>query len=362
MHEMLSMNNNIPFNIGTVINPGHRVIVDAPVFRKVRLLYPSRINAMAIDPAKVAINCHSCFTPGEVFFAVDIPLEVEMSIRDDNEICIEHSRKSLILHAVRLMTWATGFNSGIDIKVSGKEIPHCGFGSSGRLLAAIAAAINELQGRPIGNNELQVFLAQNHGEEISGNPKQLMPVQCIGGGASAGLHYGGAQVITGNSVTIGTYHVPASYRVVIGWPAVPYFKDSKEALDKELDNISKFFEIGQKYGDKIAYRILHELLPSFVSGDFAAAGDIIEWYRYDLGSNAACSFSHPDMLEWANILRSNKKKLNISICGISSVGPAVYAVTDSESVNACERLFDKLNLQHISVDFWNETYKIIELQ
>jgi predicted sugar kinase len=360
MDNILSKEKLKSFKAGFVINTCRKKTVREHLFHEIRLRYPSRINAMAIDPSKIAIDMQNRYTPGEILFVVDIPLNVRITLRDDDLINIDHPRVALIYHAIGLMHDATGFKNGMDISISGEDIPHSGFGSSSRLIAAVSSAINELQGCPLSNDELQVYLAENHGEEIKDNDTELMPVQCIGGGASAGLHKGGVQIISGSSVTIVSYDIPDSYRVVIGYPAKQIFNDSQEAFDAELDNITQFLNIGKIYGEKIAYRVLHEMIPAFASGDLTRAGEVIEWYRYQLGSNIACSFSHPKLLEWADKLHSRKNELNINICGISSVGPALYAIT--QTTGKSEQFFEELGLQHKTVRFWNDTYRILEKQ
>ena len=128
------------------------------------------------------------------------------------------------------MRKALGVNDGLYIEVKNQEeLKHRGLGSSSSLIAGVAVAINELYGNPIKLDLLAKYVAQNHGEEISGNDNELIPVQCIGGSAIGGFFNGGLKIITGETCLIKSMYVPKKYKVVIGFP-----KDFKERDSKTM--------------------------------------------------------------------------------------------------------------------------------
>jgi len=348
-----------PFSIGKIANPllQNCPTVTKTAFKTVEISYPSRINAMALDPSLVTTACNRRFTPGELFFSIDIPLKIQVKSRHGNKIETTHPRRALIMHAVELIRVATGFYGGISIEIEGTELPHCGLGSSGRLIAATAVAVNHLLGKPIKQIHLLRYLAQNHGEELKNSNDLLIPVQCIGGSAAAGLITGGAQIITGESTPIATMNIPDKYSIVIGYPKNLIFDDAFEAMKAELANFNKFIKVGHDFSTNIAYRILHEALPAFINCDLHTIGDIIAWYRYELGSLEACAFSHPRLISYARSLLTLRNKGIADIIGPSSVGPGVYAITMNP--DRCEEAFRSENLQVIVTGFWNETYKVL---
>lgn len=357
MEKILNSDTLAPFKAGTVQNGNKLFTFSTFKFKKVKISFPSRINAMAIDPSRVAVQCERCFTPGEILFSINIPLTVTAEIVSGEDQICSNGRTSLIKHAVGIMRWLTGFKEHVKIELEGVDYPHCGFGSSGRTIAAVCSAINEMLGNLVNADDLQLFLAQNHGEELSDNNDLLIPVQCIGGAASSGLHHGGIQLLTGKSQMIASADIQDEYKMAIGFPENRVFRDSQEAMAAELHNMKQFYDIGKTHGDRIAYRILHELLPAITQKDWQVTGNVIEWYRYDLGSNEACSFSHPSLLKWANLLRNNKKILEVDICGISSVGPALYTV--SRCPEKSRDFFQRLGLKCIIADFYNNKYAVI---
>lgn len=359
MRELLSQNSMLPFKAGTVRNPMRPSRPVGLVGSHICLEYPSRINAMAVDPSKVAISCGGCYTPGEVLMAIDMPIRVDITISEGTGLNANTNRIALVSHVKGLMESAFGRPFAMTVNVSGQEIAHCGFGSSGRLLASLAAGINALFGTPFSMAELQQYMARNHGEEIAESETMLVPVQCIGGALSSGLNKGGFQIIAGESRLIAAKQVPSSLKIVIGRPDFVPFKDSKQAMVAELANMEKFYRIGSEHGREIAYRIVHEMLPALYSDDYAGVGNVIEWYRYDLGSNEACSFSHPQMMDWANELRANKSRLGVLMCGISSVGPALYAVT--EDPESARDFLQKMGLITDVVGFWNDRFRVLEM-
>ena len=351
------------FRVGTVFNPLKiRYQSIKPVCKNVRIKFPSRLNAMALDPAKITSNSNLIYTPGELVFCVNIYNFVEVRIINKRG-CIGISegskRKSLIKHAGMLMRKSLNFKEGLWINVDNKkEIRHCGLGSSSRLIASVACAINELYGNPVNCDDLVKYVAQNHGEEIDGKEDLLMPVQCIGGSAAAGMFNGGVLVIAGESCVIKTMDVSPDYDVVIGIPMDYKELDSKVFLEMEIKNFDKFLKTGQRYGSKIAYNILHSVLPAMVRGDLKTIGDIVFDYRFNIGSIKNCSYCYPKLPEITDKLAYLKIKGIADVLAISSVGPGIFAITKKSSM--CVKAFKKVNLKTFVAKIENKKYSVLE--
>lgn len=354
-----------PFKMGTVFNPLRNYSVKTkPLYKKVSILYPSRLNAMALDPSKVAVNHNMQYSSGEIIFKVKIYKKVRIELLNNtNKIFIsEHSRrKSLIMHSALIMRRALKIKNGLKIDVENEnEIRHAGLGSSSGLIASVACAINELYGRPVKREDLLQYLAQNHGEEIDGNNGSLSPVQCIGGSAAAGLFEGGMVVLAGKSRVIASMKIGSEYKAVIGIPRDFKELDAQTLLDREIKIFGKVIECGRKFGNSIAYSFLHSVLPSMVEGNISEIGDFIFNYRYNMGSIAYCAYTYDKLLSIAKRVAPLKQKGIVDVLSISSVGPAFFAITKNYKV--CRKNFENANLKTYVTDIENDTYKIIKKQ
>lgn len=351
-----------PFKVGRVFNsvkikPGRWPLR----YKSVSIEYPSRLNAMAMDPSQIDINKDFRYTPGEVVFSVALFKRVSINLRNDSKVVVakDSKRPALIKHAALLMKKALGFKEGFDIAVENAlEIRHCGLGSSSGLIASVACAINEAYGNPIEENNLIRYLAQNHGEEIDGNDRFLNPVQCIGGSAAAGICRAGLILLAGESLPIAKMDITGDYGAVIGIPQDVKDLDSNILMKKEIKNLPKFIATGKRYGKSIAYNILHKMLPAMAEGNLRAVGDVIYEYRFNMGSIKNCSFVYRKLPQLCSELSFIKKDNIAEVLSISSVGPAVFAI--SKKTEQCKKIFDSRGLKTYLLPLNNSGYKIID--
>lgn len=345
------------FEVGTVFN---EVEVARPIDLKCKKLlvgYPSRLEAMALDPSKISDNNNLVYEAGQIDFCVSLFKYIEVEVIDKDEIIISQTspRKSLIMHAALLMKKALGFSHGLKIDVKDEvNLKHCGLGSSSSLIAGVAAAINELYGRPINDREMIRYCAQNHGEEIEDSETQLVPVQCIGGSAVCGYTEGGLIVLAGQATPIYSYKIPEEIKVVIGVPEDFTAPDSRSLMDAEVDNMEGFRSSGNTYGKDIAYRLVHEVLPGLGNESMKECKDLIFDYRWDMGSIKNCSFVYPRMIEIAEQMRPLKEDDKIEILSLSSVGPGFFALTKDPAY--VEEIFHDLRLKTITTSIHNGVY------
>ncbi len=351
-----------PFAIGTIFNPLPKPIRHvSPKFSFVSIRYPSRLNAMALDPSKITSNDNLKYTPGEIIFKVKIYKTVNISIfplHGEIEISDRTQRQTLVKHAALILKKAIGFTNKIYIDVDNRsEIKHAGLGSSSSLIAAVACAINEIFNNPFSQQEMLRYLAQNHGEEIDGDHNKLYPVQCIGGSAAGGLFEGGMLVLGGENTVIANMLIPSKFKATIGIPKDFKSQDSQTLMQEEIKAFPKFLASGKKHGKDIAYRMLHEVLPAMQNQDIKTIGDLIFDYRYHMGSINNCSYCYPKIVSLAKKLSYIKNQGIAEILSISSVGPAFFAISKNHRI--VESIFKKHDLITVTTEIENNPYTII---
>lgn len=333
----------------------------------IKINYPCRLDAMAINPAAVVYNSDMVFTPGEVVVSLNKYIKVTVKVLSETggKIIISNKtkRKVLVKHSYLLMCYALNVSPSLEIDVDDNNIPkHCGFGSSSSTISAVAAAINELYGCPIKNEDLIKYLAANHGEEISDEDEEnLKVVQCIGGGATNGLTSEGIIIIAGKSTTIGKLEYNGD--VLIGVPKDFVQKDAKTLMELEEQNLWKFKRTGEQYAENIAYNLLHKALPGLVNGSIKELADIVYEYRFNMGSNENCSFVYDGLVELGNNLRCLYENNDCEFLALSSVGPAFFVIVkDVEQKQRCKNKMEELAMSVIESSICNTTYLIEEKQ
>lgn len=350
------------FEAGTIHNPctvsGIPQVLPS---RRMIIRYPARLEAMALDPAKIATNDSLVYTAGQIDVGISLYKTVVVTIDETkpSEIIIAPTtgRKTLVLHAARMMQKALAIRGQLTIDVKDEAgLRHCGLGSSSGTIASVASAINELYGHPITAHDLSLYCAQNHGEEIDGSDDMLSAVQCIGGSAVCGNYSGGLILLAGEATPIAQVNIGDNYRVVIGVPNDFEHPDSLELMQKEEENMEGFVTTGATYGKEIAYRLVHEVLPGLALGNLAPCKSLVFDYRWDMGSIKNCSFVLPRINDIAEALRPLYNDPGVAMLSLSSVGPGFFAITKEPA--RIRELFEAQNMMTIETAVHNGTYEI----
>ena len=349
------------YDVGNVYNEYKVKEEVRPICSSIIIEYPTRLNAMAIDPSGITENQNMHYSPGEVVFSTEIKIEVRIALNDkDDDVYIGENpnRISVVKHTCEIMRKALNYKGHFDVEiVKSHDLRHCGLGSTGSIQASIGAGINYIFGNPIAEADLVKYLAQNYGEEIDGDAEHLMPVQCIGGSAASGIYKGGVFVLAGENTVISRGTIDREYEVVLGIPKNYKCQDSKTQFEEEEKNIDKFKECGRLYRNQIAYNILHKFLPAMVHQDVKTMGDVIFDYRYNMGSIQNCSYTYEDMPRIMEELKFLKTEGLVDVLAISSVGPLVFAI--GKNMDACKREFEKNDMRIYSTHINNDSFRIL---
>lgn len=330
-------------------------------YSKITLRYPVRLEAMALDPSLVAMNAKNDYRAGQMLLKVSLFRECSVKINQtgDINIDVESDKKSLCMHAGKLMQNLLKSKLGFDIKYIDKvSVRHSGFGSSSACIAAICYGINELFGNYFTNQEMVNILAMNHGEEIDGDNGNIIPVQCLGGSAICGQTEGGLLITAGERKVIASCIVSDQYSVIILLPKNLKMPDSNKLMDSETDNMDSFIRTGKLFSSNVAYRLIHEVLPEMTSGQIKSAGSLAWDYRYHMGSIKNCSFAYKDVINISNELNKVYEIGEIDFLSMSSVGPGFFAVIKEDLITKYIEIFESLGLECRMTKPFNKKYII----
>ena len=351
-----------PFPVGTVFNPVAEVRRRTAPASRLVARFPSRLSAGSLDSAGIRFEPSHRYTAGEIVIAIDLPkvVAIEHLGRDgEMEVGRDLGRPSLIRHGEALARAAIGYTDALRIGVEAElELPHAGLGTSGGTIAAVVIAINELFGRPIPSAALAPYIAGNHGEECPGDDAHLRPVPSLGGAAVAALSRGALTIVAGEATVIGTAHIPERHRVVLAVPDDRAEGDAEAMIEKEVKAFPGFERTGDHYSREVAYRMVHAVLPALRRGDLRPVGELVFDHRFRNGSIENCAFSHPRLLEIARGVRHLFEDGSATLLGLSSAGPAFYAVTDEPE--ACRRAFEAQGMSCWIIGVHNGRYRVME--
>ena len=336
------------------------------IARELKVFYPCRLDAMAINPAAVADNDNNMkFSPGEVVISINIGIFITVKLLDVDggriEISKRTKRKVLVKHAYYLMCDALGMLPSLNIDVDDDMIiKHCGFGSSSSTIAGVCVAINEMFGKPISNKDLIKYCAANHGEEVTdSDDNNLKAVQCIGGGATNGLTKEGILIISGQATVIAKMKYKAT--VLIAVPNKFQVRNADEMMRLEEKNLYKFKRTGDKFKNTIAYKLVHNALPDMANGSIKGLADLVFDYRFYMGSNQNCSFVFPPLKKLNEDLKCLYEHQYCNFLALSSVGPAFFClVTNKRDKDFCKQYFLNLDMNVQETTVRNNYYKVME--
>ena len=353
--------NKLLISVGTIRSKvRQRISLSNPIGKKIRLEYPTRLEAMALDSSRIALRKDAVYTAGQINFKIASFRVVEIEIISDSgaEVSLDSSvkRPALVRHSVALMRNALGFQHSIKVSChSDTDLRHCGFGSSSNTIASTAFALNELFGNPLSKHTLVQYVTENHGEETDADDNSLVAVQCIGGSATAGVNTGAVWILAGRQDVILSAEIDDVYKVVVGIPTDFTYPDARYLMEEEVKALPKFIRTGKKFGKEIAYRLVHEAMPELSKGQLTALGTLIFDYRFNMGSIENCSFVFPRILEIADAIRQLKSEGTADILALSSVGPGFFAVT--KEVERCREVFEKQSMKTYVFSLYNGAYK-----
>ncbi len=348
------------FKVGTVLNSFSGILSILNYQNsEVTIEFPSRINAMALDPSQIEERLDNTYSAGEIIFTTDLFKSISVVKVNCDSDRVFTTRPSLVLHAVELMRKALNITQKFEVTIHDpNNFKHSGLGSSSSLIAGVMCAINVLYGLPISARDLVAYAARNHGEETI-DDNQLSPVQCLGGSAVAGLYEGCLSILVGKNRVLYSCDLPEQH-IVIGIPSDYKPLNADELMVLESQAMPKFVATGLKYRENISYQLTHQVIPDLMESDSDSLKKLIYEYRFDYGSIANCSFCYPRIVNIAEQLRPLNSSKEVTVLGLSSVGPAFFALTTNSQL--VQSAFESQGLKCILTKVYNGKFKIQTLK
>ena len=279
---------------------------------KVKVKTPSRIHMSLID-----LNGSLGRVDGGVGFALEEP-SITIECKEFDDVVVEGGRNAGRFQSVAVKL-SQVFGRGIKIDVLSDYEPHVGLGSGTQISLAVASAFNEIY---------ELRLSVREMAEITGR----------GGTSGIGVavfEFGGFVLDGGHSRREKPYFMPSSFskakppRVLVrydfpDWKVVVVVPDLKGFYgEREVNLFQKFCPIPVEDVRKLCHVILMKLLPSVVENDLDNFGEAVKIIQ-------RLGFKKVEVHQYGDLIWGIMDQFDYPI-GMSSTGPAVYTVVDTNA-------------------------------
>lgn len=290
---------------------------------------PSRLHITLID-----LNGTLGRIDGSVGLTIKKPglnLQAELQNRGIEIVFKDHDHsenlnyRERIENSTRKMMEFLNISSGFKFIVKETYPAHSGLGSGTQLSLAVGKIILKL-------NNMDMTASQI--------------AKVVGRGGTSGIgvgafDYGGFIIDGGHSITekpdflpssaskaspppiIARYDFPEDWNIILAVPDVPAGASGPE----EVNIFQKYCPIPLKDVQKLSHILLMKMMPAVVEADIDSFGDSVNQIQTTGFKKVELEIQHPLI----STLIENMKSAGAAGVGMSSFGPAVYAVTDTGS-------------------------------
>lgn len=276
-----------------------------------RIRTPSRIHMTLID-----LNGSLGRIDGGVGFALDSPY-VEIVAKECEDVVVKGKALNLDRFEKVAKLLASRFGRGIEIKVISDYRAHVGLGSGTQISLAVAKAFNEIYRLGFSTREL---------------------AEIVGRGGTSGIgvavfERGGFVVDGGHSLKEKGSFLPSSVSrakpaPIISWHEFPDWKVVLVIPDLvgfhgagEVNLFKELCPVPLEDVRRLCHIILMRLLPSVVECD-------LDGFNFAVREIQRLGFKRGEVERYGKVLES---VLDTFPAGMSSTGPTVYAVTDTNA-------------------------------
>ena len=326
------------FEPGTEIQDLGMVRETSLELREIQIRFPNRIHMTPIDCNRFGFGEPG---GGGIGFAIDLGstlristsrhLEVEVSRPTDIPLMVHYSR---VMQQV--LNTRQEFHFSLHMANTVKQ--HFGLGSSVSVACAVVFGINKMFRDPLSVDEMRRLIAHNFVEEFEGEVSRGLET---GVGTSVILK-GGIAVIANGIVEVFRRPFPQGYAVLLVDPRTSRPESNRPESE---DMLRRTFHLDGSYRYTKAYDILMDIIPAIDAGDFRKVGDYV-WDIQFSGTHLSMIQSYEAFGEQIYKTLGILRGAEAAVCGLSSVGPAIYAICLDEMKDAiaesvvqqCERV------------------------
>ena len=286
---------------------------------------PCRLHASVLDMTRFDLGKPG---GGGIGFGVGLYCSSRVVITGPGPVVASGDRPALAHHLAALFRSLTGWPTGVEIEVRDHGRRHMGLGSSIGTMMAAAVALNEAFGRPLGLRDLRKLVAHNYCEEVGRTPAVLSRAFETNVGAMVALH-GGMVVASDGCELVCRIPLPETMRALLLLPPVgPRTAGTEEA--RALLGTAR--ELDRRDAPAKAHKVFLDLVPAALRGDLRAVGRVIAEISA-MGSKRAEVELHGNRgREIRDLMRRLQEEAGAEIVGMSSVGPAVFALSREPGV------------------------------
>lgn len=312
--------------------------------REVEIMVPARLHPTVLDMNRFNISRAG---GGGLGVAIGVYFTAKVKSTKNPEIIVNGERTLIMQHFAHVFKDLLNYPGGFEIELHDHKRRHVGMGSSAGSMCAASIGINEVLGRPFTNREIRRILGYHSCEESPTGSSYLIRAFETGIGAMVGIN--GGWLIGSDDLEL-VYRVPLQKtKVIILIPDVPSLEDEYSGKETAAESEVELLMRRARQLDSMqtatkAQLVLLDMLPAMIKGDLKTMGDAMFDLAF-IGSKRAECEQHGVYGVTIYQYMSTFRGIGAEIVGMSSVGPTIFALTQSEDVQ--ERILKYLRSQNV---------------
>lgn len=252
----------------------------------------------------------------------DKNIEINFENNDIGQVLMNEYREKIENSAKRIIE-SLKIHSGFKFLVKEAYPAHSGLGSGTQISLAVGKSILQLKGMDMPAYKIAKIVKRGGTSGIGVRAFDLGGFIIDGGHRvedkpdflpSSASNAPPAPLIT-------RYDFPEDWKIIIAIPNVP----AGASGPKEVNIFQKYCPIPLAEVQKLSHILLMKMMPAVVEGDISSFGDSINQIQTMGFKKIELKLQHPLI----NILIENMRSAGALGVGMSSFGPAVYAITDN---------------------------------